>query len=515
MFSVLSEGFKNATDKLKGKATLNEENIKDALSAVRTSLLEADVEYGVVQKFLEKVKTSALGQDVQLKAGSKAGKIKVSAGDHFVSICQKELEDLMGPGSLSFELPKNRPAIIMMVGLQGVGKTTTVAKLAHYLKAKQKRKPLLVAADIHRAAAVKQLEVLGQRLGTPVFHIPGASTIQICKEALKEAYAKDCDAIILDTAGRLSIDDALMEELEIIKKETKPDQILLVCDGLMGQDAVNTAKAFNDRLSIDGFIMTKLDGDSRGGAALSIKEVTGKPIKFLGMGEEIERLEEFRPEGLASRILGMGDIVGLMEDFERASDGDKEEEAMRLLSGQFTFYDFYEQISMIQKMGPIKDILAKLPMQNMLPKGLDISDKDLKKVKVMIDSMTKQERNNPSVINHSRIKRIAKGSGRSMNEVSDLIKRFMSMRSMMGGFGKKLGGMMGKIPGMGTLNQMNQMRQMMKNPGAMPDLGSMMNSSSNPFSSNASFTAEKKPIDRDKLKKARKQAKDSRKKNRK
>ena len=302
-----------------------------------------------------------------------------------------------------------------------------------------------------------------------------------------------------------------MTELDDIKAVAKPDNILFVCDAMMGQDAVTTAKAFNDRLDISGVVMTKLDGDTRGGAALSIRRVTGKPLKFLGMGEDLARLEEFRPEGLASRILGMGDVVGLIEDFERVHTGDKEAEMMKMLDGQFTFKDFYQQLSMIQQMGSLKDIMAKLPMQGMIPKGASLDDRELVKVKAMIDSMTDLERVNPGVFNDGRVRRIAKGSGTKSGDVHDLIKRFKSMRQMMGMMGKGLGGMLGKIPGMGGLGQLNQMRKMAQSMAggggmpAMPGMGDMFGGET---------LAAPKKIDREKLKKMRKASQDARKKNR-
>jgi signal recognition particle subunit SRP54 len=525
MLDILSDGFRQAKDRLRGKTTLSEENINDAISDIRRSLLEADVEYGVAKKFLERVKEEALGQTVQTKAGKGTGAMRVSAGDHFVKICQTELENLMGPVDSELVIPGNRPATIMMVGLQGAGKTTTTGKLTRYLIDRKKRKPLLVAADIYRPAAVDQLKILGNKVGVPVFHLPDTSPVQICKEAVKKAYELGCDTIIFDTAGRLTIDDQLMKELDDIKAATNPDNILLVCDAMMGQDAVQTAKAFNERLSISGVVMTKLDGDARGGAALSIKEVTGAPIKFLGMGEDLERLEEFRPEGLASRILGMGDVVGLMQDFERVAKEDQEESAMRMLQGQFSFNDFYEQLSMIQKMGPLKDIMAKLPIGNMLPKGLNVDDRELTKIKAMIDSMTKQERVNPKLFNDSRVRRVAKGSGRNPKDVQELIKRFGAMRQMMGMMGKNMG-LLGKIPGMGQLGQLSQMKkmasEMQKSGGGglggmvPPGLGGMggMGGLADMFGGGAGGGI-KRPVDRDKQKKLRKEAKKARKKNRK
>lgn len=511
MLDVLSSGFKEAKLKFKGKATLSEENVKAATAAIRKSLLEADVEYGVTKTFIQRVQDKALGQEVSLKAG-KAGKaMRVSPADHFVNICQEELEGLMGPVDAELRYADNRPTSIMMVGLQGTGKTTTTGKIANFLKESKKRKPMLVAADIYRPAAAQQLKVLGERIGVPVFHIEGESPVKICQEAKKKAFEWDCDTILYDTAGRLTIDDGLMKELADIKVSTSPDNILLVCDSMMGQDAVTTAKSFDDLLDISGVVMTKLDGDARGGAALSIKEVTGKPIKYLGMGEELDRLEEFRPDGLASRILGMGDVVGLMQDFERVVEEDQEEQAMRMLKGQFSYLDFYKQIEMIQKMGSLKDLVAKLPMQDMIPAGADMDDRELTKIKAMIDSMTKKERLGQDPLNPSRIQRIAGGSGRKPKDVQDLHQKFTGMKKMMGMMGKNMGGLMGKIPGMNSLNQMNQLRKMAKG-GGLPDLGGMGDLSS---MLGGGGLAAKKPVDREKQKKMRKAAKKARKKNRK
>ncbi|MFW7380343.1 MAG: signal recognition particle protein [Oligoflexus sp.] len=519
MLDVLSDGFREAKLKLKGKATLNEDNVKDAIDVIRKSLLEADVEYHVTKNFLQKVKEKALGQEVQLKAGRAGEKLRVTPADHFINICQTELESLMGPVDTGLETATNRPTLIMMVGLQGSGKTTSTGKLAHYLIHEKKRKPMLVAADIYRPAAIQQLQVLGDRLGIPVYSEGDqVSPVDICRNAIKKAYEWNTDTILLDTAGRLTIDEELMNELVQIKEKTKPDHILLVCDAMMGQDAVTTAKAFNETLDISGVIMTKLDGDARGGAALSVKEVTGKPIKFLGMGEDLERLEEFRPEGLASRILGMGDVVGLMQDFGRVVEEDQEAQAMKMLQGQFSYRDFYKQIEMIQKMGPLKDIMAKLPMQDMIPKGASVDDRELTKIKAMIDSMTERERTGMDPLSPSRMQRISRGSGRPAKEVQDLHQKFTGMKKMMGALGKNLGGMMGKIPGMGSLNQMNNLRKMAKaGPGGMPgglpgmeglgDLAGMLGG--------GGAATSRRPVDRDKQKKMRKAAKQARKKNRK
>jgi signal recognition particle subunit SRP54 len=332
--------------------------------------------------------------------------------------------------------------------------------------------------------------------------------------------------LIYDTAGRLTIDETLMKELDDIKKVARPDHILFICDAMMGQDAVTTAKSFHDRLGLSGVVMTKLDGDARGGAALSIREVVGRPIKFLGMGEDLDRLEEFRPEGLASRILGMGDIVGLMEDFQRVSKKDQEAEALRMLQGQFTYLDFYEQVSMIQNMGPLKDIIAKMPIQGLIPKDFNFDDRQFLKIKSIIDSMTKDERSLVKPMSDSRIRRVAKGSGRSTKEIQELIKKFNTMRQMMGSMGKNLG-LLGKIPGMGQLSQLNQMRKMAQGASAgpmggmgaapgMPPFG-MPSMGLDPFAGmmGAPGASKRSEIDRDKQRKLRKDAKKARKKNRK
>lgn len=527
MLDVLTDGFREAKLKLKGKATLSEENLSDAIATIRRSLLDADVEYSVVKNFINRVKEESLGEVVQLKAGKGQSKLKVSPSDHFVRICQKQLENLMGPVDTSLNLPSNRPSTIMMVGLQGSGKTTSTGKLANYLKERFNKKPLLVACDIYRAAAVDQLKVLGEKLSTPVYHEPNLSPVEMSKRATQRAFELGCDTIIFDTAGRLTIDDALMQELSDIKEATSPDNILLVCDAMMGQDAVTTAKAFDEQLNLSGSIITKIDGDARGGAALSIKEVTGKPIKFLGIGEDLKRFEVFRPEGLASRILGMGDIVGLMGDFEKVVDEDHEEDAMRMLKGQFTFTDFYKQIETIQKMGPLKDIVAKMPIQDMLPKGAEVNDKELVKIKAMIDSMTPKERIGAHPLNPSRMNRIAKGSGRKLNEVQDLVKKFLGMRKMMGMFGKNMGGLLGKIPGANALKQMGNMSKMAEalkqKGGGLPGMGGMggmpgmgdLSSLLGGGGPGGVMGVPKRAVDRDKQKKMRKAAKSARKKNRK
>jgi signal recognition particle subunit SRP54 len=467
MLETVAKGFKSARNKLAGQAEITDANIKDALRDVRLSLLEADVEFTVVKGFLGRVKERALGTEVQTTGTDKKGrKLKVSPAEHFVNICYEELEALMGPVDTDIQL--SQPiGTIMMVGLQGTGKTTTTGKLATYLKKKKKR-PLLVAADIYRPAAIDQLKVIGEQVGVPVYSEDGLSPPELCKRAFQKAKEHRCDVILFDTAGRLSIDDELMDELGQIKENTKPDNIMLVVDAMMGQDAVRTAIEFDSKLAIDGFIMTKLDGDARGGAALSIKEMTGRPIKFLGMGEKLDALEEFRPAGLASRILGMGDVVGLVKDFEEHVDQDKaEKDAERMLRGKFTLQDFVDQLRQIKKMGSFQSLLEKLPgMGDMLPEGTQIDDREFVKFEAMVLSMTPDERKRPDIVekNKRRKARIAKGSGRSVKELEELLSRFNMMKQMMQMIGMQPG-LLGKMPG---FKNMAKMAQMAKGGGGMP-----------------------------------------------
>ena len=354
MFDVLTKGFRNARLKLQGKAELNEESLADALREVRTSLIQADVELSVVKTFIDQVKAKSLGEIVPVK-GPNGMPIKVTPQDWFIKACYDELVELMGPVDTTLDL-EGSPAVIMMVGLQGSGKTTTAGKLARRLK-EEGKKPLLVAADIYRPAAIDQLMIIGRKLGIPVFSIKGMKPVDLAKQGVIQARNVGRDVVIIDTAGRLAIDDVLMQELEQIKADTKPKNILFVCDAMIGQDAVKTAAEFDRRLAFTGFVLTKLDGDARGGAALSIKQVTGKPVKFLGQGEALDRLEEFRPEGLAQRILGFGDVVGLMQDFEKHIDKETaEKDAENMLKGQFSYDDFVKQLKTVRKMGPLREL---------------------------------------------------------------------------------------------------------------------------------------------------------------
>lgn len=500
MLETLSKGFRAARERLTGVAELTEDRIEEALRDVRMSLLEADVAFSVTKTFLQRVKEKALGQEVRLKAqtkGSEGRSLRVTPDQHFVRICYEELVSLMGPVDTEIHWAKKGPTVMMMVGLQGSGKTTTVGKLARYLQTTHKKRPLLVAADVYRPAAVQQLQVLGDKLQMPVFSLPGRTPPDICEEAYKLAYTKGYDVVLLDTAGRLAIDEPLMEELEHIKQRTRPQEIFFVCDAMIGQDAVTTAKTFHDRIQTTGFILTKLDGDARGGAALSIKEVTGQPIKFLGMGETLDRLEEFRPDGLAGRILGMGDVVGLMKDFEQVADTEKaEQDAMRMLRGKFDMQDFLEQISMIQKMGSVRDLIEKIPgLRDNLPAEASLDDRELVKIQALINSMTNDERRHPDrfletsweeltsgggkarkpamTYQMGRVRRVAKGSGRREQEVIELLHKFATMRQMMMSMGAQTG-LMGKIPGLKNFARMRQMANMdfgqLMNPMAVPKL---------------------------------------------
>lgn len=504
MLETLAKGFKAARQRLTGVAELSDDVIEDALRDVRLSLLEGDVEFKVVKTFLERVRVAARGKEVELRAKSKEyGTRTITPEQAFIAICQDELTKMMGPVDTELAWASSGPTGIMVVGLQGSGKTTSVGKLARYLEKTHGKKPLLVAADIYRPAAVEQLKTLGRQLGMPVWSMEGKDPVAICKEGSQQAILQGCDVVIYDTAGRLAIDEPLMQELDDINRSVKPKNVFLVLDAMTGQDAVNVADTFNKRLSIDGVIMTKLDGDARGGAALSVKEITGKPIKFLGMGEQLDKLEEFRPEGLASRILGMGDIVGLVKDFEQVVDAEKaEEDALRMLKGKFDMQDFLEQIKLIQKMGSLKDLFEKLPFfGGGLPEGVNLDDRELTKIEAMISSMTTEERLNPQVFvtttweefmstsgrqakrrradfEPSRVTRVSKGSGRSENEVKELLQKFAQMRQMMVQLGASTG-LMGKIPGFKQFSQMKKLGNMDINAlmaggeGGMPNMPNM------------------------------------------
>ncbi len=468
MFDAVKKGFTNALNVLEGKREITEENIDEALKAIRMALFEADVNFRVVKRFLARVKEKAIGEVVHVAAKHEGEKVKVRPGDVFIKICHDELEELMGPveTGLTFLQDRLGPTVIMMVGLQGSGKTTTSGKLARWLIHHMDKKPLLVAADVYRPAAIDQLQVLGERLDVPVYAEPGGNPPEIADNALRVARETDRDVVIIDTAGRLAVDDLLMAELEEVATRTSAHNILLVVDAMIGQDAVNTAKEFNERLELDGFVMTKLDGDARGGAALSIKEVTGKPIKFIGLGEGLDSLQEFQPAGFADRILGMGDIRGLVGRLENVittkEAEEREQDAERMLRGDFDFDDFLEQIRTIKKLGSLTDVLDMMPFGNQLPAGVNVDDGELMKIESMIHSMTRQERHTPRLVQEqvTRQRRIARGSGRGEAEVRDLISRFEMMRNMLGQFGAGGGSFLNKLPGFKQLSQLRQMKDL-------------------------------------------------------
>ncbi len=423
MFESLSEKLEGVFKKLKGRGFLKEEDIIEAMKEIRMALLEADVNFKVVKDFTERVKQKSAGKEVIES---------ITPGQQVVKIVHDELCALMGGGFQKINLAPNPPTIVMLVGLHGSGKTTTAAKLANNFK-KDGRRPMLVALDTGRPAAIDQLKSLGLQIDVPVYATkPGDDPVRIYPEALKKSNQDGRDVLILDTAGRLHIDEQLMKELENLKREAKPKEILLVADAMTGQDAVNIAKTFNDRLDINGVILTKMDGDARGGAALSIVAVTGKPIKLIGVGEKIEFLEVFHPERMASRILGMGDVVSLVEKAQEAVDVEealKLEEKLR--KDSFTFEDLKNQIKQIKKMGPLENILGMIPGLGKQIKGVNIDDKAFVKVEAIISSMTKQERRNYVILNGSRKKRIADGSGTSVADVNRLLKQYLEMKKML------------------------------------------------------------------------------------
>ncbi len=444
MFDNLSERLERSFKILKGEGKITEINVAETLKDVRRALLDADVNYKVAKNFTDTVKAKALGQNV-LTA--------VKPSQLMVKIVHDELAQLMGGETAELKL-ENRPAIILMSGLQGSGKTTFTGKLARMLKTKKNRKPLLVACDVYRPAAIEQLKVLGAQVGVPVYSEPDSKDpVQIALNAIKEAKANSHDLVIVDTAGRLAIDEQMMQEIEAIKKAINPDETLFVVDSMTGQDAVNTAREFNERLDFDGVVLTKLDGDTRGGAALSIRTVVNKPIKFVGTGEKLEAIDQFHPSRMADRILGMGDIVSLVE---RAQEQFDEEEAKRLQKkiqkNQFDFNDFLGQIQQIKKMGNLKDLAAMIPGVGKAIKDIDIDDNAFKSIEAIIYSMTPEERKRPEILNGSRRNRIAKGSGTNLQEVNRLLKQFDQTRKMMkmvtGSNMAKMGKMM---PGMGMM----------------------------------------------------------------
>jgi signal recognition particle subunit SRP54 len=425
-FEGLSERLQNVMNKIRGKGKVTEADVKEMMREVRLALLEADVNFKVVKDFVKRVSERAVGQEV-LKS--------LTPGQQVIKVVKEELTELMGGEQSKIAVASRPPTVIMMVGLQGAGKTTTTGKLANLLRKRYNRKPLLVAADIYRPAAIKQLETLGKQLNMPVFSLGDqVSPVEIAKQAIEKAKEEHYDYVLIDTAGRLHVDETLMDELKQMKEVAKPDEIFLVVDAMTGQDAVNVAQSFHEQLGITGVILTKLDGDTRGGAALSIRAVTNTPIKFVGMGEKLDALEPFHPERMASRILGMGDVLTLIEKAQAAVDEEKAKELeQKMRTATFTLEDFLEQLGQVRKLGPLDEILKMLPGANKI-KGLNnlqIDEKQISRVEAIIRSMTKEEKMHPEIINGSRKKRIAKGSGTSVQEVNRLLKQFEEMKKMM------------------------------------------------------------------------------------
>ena len=421
-FEGLSSRLQEITRKMKGEARITESNMKDMLREVKLALLEADVNYKIVKEFINNVQEKALGQDVMKS---------LKPGEQVVKIVRDELTELLGGTESKINISPNPPTVIMLVGLQGSGKTTTAGKLANLLR-KQGKKPLLVACDVYRPAAIKQLQVVGAQLNIPVYSEENnKDVVTIARRAISTAISKLNDVVILDTAGRLHVDEELMQELKNLKNSVKPHEILLVIDAMTGQDAVNVATDFNTKVGIDGVILTKLDGDTRGGAALSVKKVTGAPIKFVGTGEKLSELEVFYPDRMASRILGMGDVLSIIDKAEQALDmeqAEKLEEQLR--KNKFDLNDYLLQLQQIKKMGSFSSILKMLPGMNKL-KDIKVDDKEFDKIEAIINSMSAEERTNPKILNGSRRKRIAKGSGRQVSEINKFMESFEMTQKMM------------------------------------------------------------------------------------
>ena len=426
IFEGLSDKLQGALSKLKSKGKLTEQDVKTAMREVKLALLEADVNFKVVKDFVKTVQERCVGQEVMES---------LTPAQHVIKIVNEELTSLMGDVQSKIMISPKPPTVIMMVGLQGAGKTTTSGKLGGYFK-KQGKKPLLIAGDIYRPAAIKQLQVVGEKLDIPVFNMGNKeSPVNIAKAGLSHAIKNNHDLVIIDTAGRLHIDEGLMDELKSIKVEVKPHEILLVVDSMTGQDAVNVSESFNEALGIDGVVLTKLDGDTRGGAALSIRAVTQKPIKFIGMGEKLDDLEPFHPDRMASRILGMGDVLSLIEKAQENLDLEKAKELEQKIKKQeFDFEDFLQQMEQIQNMGPLDKVLGMIPGMGNIKDQLgdvDLNGKEMKRSRAIIQSMTPDERRDPSLLNASRKKRIAKGSGTSVQDVNRMIKQLNEMKKMM------------------------------------------------------------------------------------
>lgn len=437
IFESLSERLQETFRRLRGKGKLSEKDVEEALREIKLALLEADVNFKVVKEFINRVKERAIGQDV---LGS------LTPGQMVVKVVHQELTALMGKEESKLRMGDRQPAVVMLVGLQGAGKTSTAGKLGQLLK-RQGRRPLLVAADIYRPAAIRQLQILGEKLDLPVFSQEGADPVSIAKQGVDKALSLNRDIVIIDTAGRLHINEELMEELSRIRSTVDPSEILLVVDAMTGQDAVNVAESFNNQLNITGLILTKLDSDTRGGAALSIRSATGCPIKYVGLGEKLDDLEVFHPERMASRILGMGDILSLIEKAEAAVDADNAHKIMsKLQKAEFTFDDFIDQMHQLKKMGPLDQLLSMIPGAGKQLKGIQVDEDQMKQVEAMILSMTPQERRQPQIINASRKKRIAKGSGTTIQDVNRLLAQFEQTRKMLKQFSEMGKGKRPKLP---------------------------------------------------------------------
>ncbi len=455
MFDSLTEKFNNVFRTLSNRGRITEANISDAMNSVRKALLEADVNYHVVKQFCKDVRNAAMGAEV-IKA--------LRPGQVMIKIVNEELTKLMGPADPKIYFVSPGPTVILLAGLQGSGKTTTAGKLAKYIVSKGK-KPLLVADDLQRPAAIDQLVVLGEQLNIDVYSEPKSKdAVKVARNALKHAKKNSYDTVILDTAGRLHIDEDMMTEVANVAKATSPHQIYLVCDAMTGQDAVNSAKEFNERLELDGVILTKLDGDARGGAALSVKAVTGKPIKFIGVGEKLDKIEEFHPDRMASRILGMGDVVTLVERAQEQFDAEEAAKMQKKMAkGSFGFDDFLKQMQSVKKMGGMADMLKMMPGMSGKMAGMDVDDSEMGKIEAIIHSMTLEERKKPDIITPSRRRRIAAGSGTGQHDVSGLIKNFERSRDMLKSLsGGALGGFKSLFSGGGMDNiaaAMNQGRK--------------------------------------------------------
>lgn len=434
-FEGLADRLQSTMQKIRGKGKVTEADVKEMMREVRLALLEADVNFKVVKEFVKKVSERSVGQEVMKS---------LTPGQQVIKVVKEELTELMGGDQSKIAVANKPPTVIMMVGLQGAGKTTTTGKLANLLRKKYNRNPMLVAADIYRPAAIKQLETLGKQLSMPVFSLGDqVSPVEIAKQAIQKAKEEHHDYVLIDTAGRLHVDEKLMDELKQIKELSNPHEIFLVVDAMTGQDAVNVASSFNEQLGITGVVLTKLDGDTRGGAALSIRSVTDTPIKFVGLGEKMDAIEAFYPERMASRILGMGDVLTLIEKAQANVDEEKAKELeQKMRTASFTFDDFLEQLGQVRNMGPLDELIKMMPGANKI-KGLNnlqVDEKQISHVEAIIKSMTKEEKSRPEVINAGRRKRIAKGSGTSVQEVNRLLKQFDDMKKMM----KQMSGMQQK-----------------------------------------------------------------------